>query len=211
MVLEVVDVEVLVEVVVDEVVDVDLVVLVDELVLVVDEVEVLVDELVLDVDDEVDVVIDEDVEVDVDSVVLVDEEVEVDVDCESQVSPESRERFQTRRRLSFSVYSVLVDVGPSSAGTLAEISDRVTAVSALTDDAARDPSSACDGSTTRRGPPRPARTSRLAQASRPAAHRGRWAAEAGQARFADLPPSNRDPTRDSVRPARVYHMLCLPG
>jgi len=143
--------------------------------------------------------------------VLVDEEVEVDADCESQVSPESRERFQTRRRLSFSVYSVLVDVGPSSAGTLAEISDRVTAVSALTDDAARDPSSACDGSTTRRGPPRPARTSRLAQASRPAAHRGRWAAEAGQARFADLPPSNRDPTRDSVRPARVYHMLCLPG
>ena len=110
--------------------------------------------------------------VDVEDVVLVDEEVEVDVDCESQVSPESRERFQTRRRLSFSVYSVLVDVGPSSAGTLAEISDRVTAVSALTDDAARDPSSACDGSTTRRGPPRPARTSRLAQASRPAAHRG---------------------------------------
>ena len=194
MVLEVVDVDVLVvDVVLREVEVVDDVLVLDD---------VLVEDDVLAVD-EVDVL--------VASVVLVDEEVEVDVDCESQVSPESRERFQTRRRLSFSVYSVLVDVGPSSAGTLAEISDRVTAVSALTDDAARDPSSACDGSTTRRGPPRPARTSRLAQASRPAAHRGRWAAEAGQARFADLPPSNRDPTRDSVRPARVYHMLCLPG
>ena len=194
MVLEVVDEDVvLVEVDVDELDVQDVVLVLDD---------VLVEDDVLAVD-EVDVL--------VASVVLVDEEVEVDVDCESQVSPESRERFQTRRRLSFSVYSVLVDVGPSSAGTLAEISDRVTAVSALTDDAARDPSSACDGSTTRRGPPRPARTSRLAQASRPAAHRGRWAAEAGQARFADLPPSNRDPTRDSVRPARVYHMLCLPG
>ena len=60
-------------------------------------------------------------------------------DGECQISPEWRERFQAEKvRLGFSVYSVLVDVGPSSAGTLAEISDRVMAVSTLTDDAARD-------------------------------------------------------------------------
>ena len=60
-------------------------------------------------------------------------------DGECQISPAWRERFQAEKaRLGFSVYSVLVDVGPSSAGTLAEISDRVMAVSALTDDAARD-------------------------------------------------------------------------
>ena len=48
-------------------------------------------------------------------------------------------RFRAEKdRLGFSLFSVLIDVGPSSAGTLAELSDRVTAVSTLTDDAARE-------------------------------------------------------------------------
>jgi hypothetical protein len=42
-----------------------------------------------------------------------------------------------KRRLGFSLYSVLIDVGPSSTATLADLSDRVTSVSQLTDAAAR--------------------------------------------------------------------------
>jgi uncharacterized protein with von Willebrand factor type A (vWA) domain len=60
-------------------------------------------------------------------------------DGECQVSPEWRDRFQRdKRRLDFSLYSVLIDVGPSAVETLRDISDRVTAVSTLTDDAARE-------------------------------------------------------------------------
>src|SRR5881409_1280538 len=60
-------------------------------------------------------------------------------DGECRVSPEWRERFQAeKKRLQFSLYSVLIDVGPSSVEVLRQLSDRVTAVSTLTDDAARD-------------------------------------------------------------------------
>ena len=60
-------------------------------------------------------------------------------DGECRVSPEWQARFRAEKdRLGFSLFSVLIDVGPSTAGTLAELSDRVTAVSTLTDDAARE-------------------------------------------------------------------------
>jgi uncharacterized protein with von Willebrand factor type A (vWA) domain len=55
-------------------------------------------------------------------------------DGECQVSP----GWLAKKRLGFSLFSVLIDVGPSELGTLAQLSDRVTAVSTLTDDAARD-------------------------------------------------------------------------
>jgi uncharacterized protein with von Willebrand factor type A (vWA) domain len=61
-------------------------------------------------------------------------------DGECRVEPAWLARFQTeKKKLGFAVYSVLIDVGgQSSRDTLAEISDRVTSVSTLTDDAARD-------------------------------------------------------------------------
>jgi uncharacterized protein with von Willebrand factor type A (vWA) domain len=60
-------------------------------------------------------------------------------DGECRVSPAWRERFRRqKRRLGFSLFSVLIDVGPSSAATIAELSDRVTSISQLTDAAARD-------------------------------------------------------------------------
>jgi uncharacterized protein with von Willebrand factor type A (vWA) domain len=60
-------------------------------------------------------------------------------DGECRVSPEWRARFAAEKaRLGFSLYSILIDVGPSAAGTLAELSDRVTAVSSLTDEGVRE-------------------------------------------------------------------------
>jgi len=60
-------------------------------------------------------------------------------DGECRVEPEWLARFQAeKKKLGFAVYSVLIDVGQSSRDTLAALSDRVTSVSALTDDAARD-------------------------------------------------------------------------
>ena len=61
-------------------------------------------------------------------------------DGECQVSPEWLERFRaTKRRLGFSLYSVLIDVGTEQhAPRSRELSDRVTSVSRLTDAAARD-------------------------------------------------------------------------
>ena len=60
-------------------------------------------------------------------------------DGECQVSSEWRTRFLAdKKRLGFSLYSVLIDVGPASVETLAALSDRVTAVSRLTDDGVRD-------------------------------------------------------------------------
>lgn len=60
-------------------------------------------------------------------------------DGECQVSPAWLERFRRdKRRLGFALFSVLIDVGPSSTATLAELSDRVTSVSQLNDTAARD-------------------------------------------------------------------------
>jgi uncharacterized protein with von Willebrand factor type A (vWA) domain len=60
-------------------------------------------------------------------------------DGECQVSAPWLEHFRReKRRLGFSLYSVLIDVGPSSTSTLADLSDRVTSVSRLTDAAACD-------------------------------------------------------------------------
>jgi uncharacterized protein with von Willebrand factor type A (vWA) domain len=60
-------------------------------------------------------------------------------DGECRVSPEWLAHWQAeKKRLGFSLYSVLIDVGPSEVATIAQLSDRVTAVSTLTDDAARD-------------------------------------------------------------------------
>jgi uncharacterized protein with von Willebrand factor type A (vWA) domain len=60
-------------------------------------------------------------------------------DGECQVSPAWLEEFRRRKtRLGFSLYSILIDVGTSTPHTLAALSDRVTSVSTLTDDAARD-------------------------------------------------------------------------
>ena len=60
-------------------------------------------------------------------------------DGECRVSPEWLVGFQAdKEKLGFSVYSILIDVGQSSHGTLAELSDRVTAVSKLTDEGVRD-------------------------------------------------------------------------
>ncbi len=60
-------------------------------------------------------------------------------DGECRVSPEWLVRFRReKKRLGFSLFSVLIDVGPASAATLAELSDRVTSVSQLHDAAARE-------------------------------------------------------------------------
>ena len=45
---------------------------------------------------------------------------------------------QLKSRLGFSLFSVLIDVGPSSLGALKEFSDRVTSVTQLTTEASRD-------------------------------------------------------------------------
>jgi uncharacterized protein with von Willebrand factor type A (vWA) domain len=60
-------------------------------------------------------------------------------DGECQVSPAWSAKFRAdKERLRFSLYSILIDVGPSSLGTLAELSDRVTAVSRLADEGVRE-------------------------------------------------------------------------
>lgn len=60
-------------------------------------------------------------------------------DGECQVSPEWAENFRREKeKLGFSLFSVLIDVGPSSLGTLKEFSDRITTVSKLTGEAAKD-------------------------------------------------------------------------
>ena len=60
-------------------------------------------------------------------------------DGECRVGPEWLAGFKAEKaRLGFALYSVLIDVGPSSVEVLRELSDRVTAVSTLTDDAARE-------------------------------------------------------------------------
>jgi uncharacterized protein with von Willebrand factor type A (vWA) domain len=60
-------------------------------------------------------------------------------DGECQVAPDWLARFTAEKeRLRFAVWSVLIDVGPSTSETLRALSDRMTAVSTLTDDAAKD-------------------------------------------------------------------------
>ena len=52
---------------------------------------------------------------------------------------EWKERFlREKGRLDFSVYAVLIDVGGSTLETLAAIADRVSRISELTDEGARD-------------------------------------------------------------------------
>jgi uncharacterized protein with von Willebrand factor type A (vWA) domain len=60
-------------------------------------------------------------------------------DGECQVSPEWAEQFcKEKEKLGFSLFSILIDVGPSSLGTLKEFSDRITTIKQLTGDEAKD-------------------------------------------------------------------------
>ena len=60
-------------------------------------------------------------------------------DGECQVTSEWAEKFRKEKeRLGFSLYSILIDVGPSSLGTLQEFSDRITTVKQLTGDEAKE-------------------------------------------------------------------------
>lgn len=60
-------------------------------------------------------------------------------DGECQVSAEWSQRFRKEKeRLRFSLFSILIDVGPSSAGSLGEFSDRITTITQLTSEGAGD-------------------------------------------------------------------------
>jgi uncharacterized protein with von Willebrand factor type A (vWA) domain len=60
-------------------------------------------------------------------------------DGECQVSPAWAERFrEEKERLGFSLFSILIDVGPSSLGTLKEFSDKITTVRQLTGEEAKE-------------------------------------------------------------------------
>jgi uncharacterized protein with von Willebrand factor type A (vWA) domain len=60
-------------------------------------------------------------------------------DGECQVSPEWAEQFRKEKeRLGFSLFSVLIDMGPASLGTLQEFSDRITSIRQLTGEGAKD-------------------------------------------------------------------------
>lgn len=60
-------------------------------------------------------------------------------DGECQVDPEWAERFrQEKDKLGFSLFSILIDVGPASLGTLKEFSDRISTIKQLTGEEAQD-------------------------------------------------------------------------
>jgi len=60
-------------------------------------------------------------------------------DGECRVSSEWLDCFrQEKQRLGFSLYSVLVDTGPSFTGTLLQISDRISSISQLTAEGAKE-------------------------------------------------------------------------
>jgi uncharacterized protein with von Willebrand factor type A (vWA) domain len=60
-------------------------------------------------------------------------------DGECQVAPEWAEQFrQAKEKLGFSLFSILIDVGSSSLGTLREFSDRITTIKQLTGDEAKE-------------------------------------------------------------------------
>jgi uncharacterized protein with von Willebrand factor type A (vWA) domain len=60
-------------------------------------------------------------------------------DGECQVSPEWANEFRrAKEKLGFSLFSILIDVGPASLGTLREFSDRITTIKQLTGESARD-------------------------------------------------------------------------
>lgn len=60
-------------------------------------------------------------------------------DGECQVGSEWAEKFRAAKEaMGFSLFSILIDVGPSSLGTLKEFSDRITTVSQLTNEGVKD-------------------------------------------------------------------------
>jgi uncharacterized protein with von Willebrand factor type A (vWA) domain len=60
-------------------------------------------------------------------------------DGECRVDPTWLEEFKREKeRLGFSLFSVLIDIGPSSLGALKDFSDKVTSVSQLSTEASRD-------------------------------------------------------------------------
>lgn len=60
-------------------------------------------------------------------------------DGECQVSPEWAENFREQKeKLGFSLFSILIDMGPAQLGTLKEFSDRITTIKQLTGDEAKD-------------------------------------------------------------------------
>lgn len=60
-------------------------------------------------------------------------------DGECQVSADWAEAFRREKeKLGFSLFSILIDVGPSSLGTLKEFSDRITTIKQLTGDEAKE-------------------------------------------------------------------------
>ena len=60
-------------------------------------------------------------------------------DGECQVEPQWAENFrQQKERLGFSLFSILIDTGPASLGTLKEFSDRISTINQLTGDEAKE-------------------------------------------------------------------------
>jgi uncharacterized protein with von Willebrand factor type A (vWA) domain len=60
-------------------------------------------------------------------------------DGECQVEPAWAERFrQEKAKLGFSLFSILIDMGPASLGTLKEFSDRISTITQLTGDEAQE-------------------------------------------------------------------------
>lgn len=60
-------------------------------------------------------------------------------DGECQVTPQWAERFREKKdALGFSLFSILIDVGPNSLGTLKEFSDRITTIKQLTGEEAKE-------------------------------------------------------------------------
>jgi uncharacterized protein with von Willebrand factor type A (vWA) domain len=60
-------------------------------------------------------------------------------DGECQVDPQWAENFRKEKdRLGFSLFSILIDMGPASLGTLKEFSDRIATIKQLTGDSAKD-------------------------------------------------------------------------
>ena len=60
-------------------------------------------------------------------------------DGECQVDPQWAENFrQQKERLGFSLFSVLIDMGPASLGTLKEFSDRISTIKQLTGEEAKE-------------------------------------------------------------------------
>jgi uncharacterized protein with von Willebrand factor type A (vWA) domain len=60
-------------------------------------------------------------------------------DGECQVDPEWAEAFRDEKeKLGFSLFSILIDMGPASLGTLKEFSDRISTIKQLTGDEAKE-------------------------------------------------------------------------